>query len=128
MKEVYLYFRTQATIGSDDGAGDSAMYPLSHFCGAVPSAADTLNLYFKPAVAVQANDPDDDAANIINNDKIVVTLSNVNTHKDVIARLAQLFGGGPMAEPFITVADDVTSTYAVTGIAGLSTMTAPTLA
>ena len=128
MKEVYLYFRTQATLGSDDGVGDSACYPLSHFCGAIPSAADTLNLYFKPAVAVQANDPDDDAANIINNDKIVVTLSTVNTHKDVIARLAQLFGGGPMAEPFITVADDVTSTYAVTGIAGLSTMTAPTLA
>ena len=96
--------------------------------GFVPSADDTLNLYFKPAIAHSANDPDDDAANIINNDKIVVTLSTVNTHKDVIARLAQLFGGGPMAEPFITVADDVTSTYAVTGIASLSTMTAPTLA
>ena len=125
--EKYLYFRTEGTIGDDDAAGDSACYPLSNFMGFVPSADDTLNLYFKPAVAHSANDPDDDNANIINNDKIVVTLSTVNTHKDVIARLAQLFGGGPMAEPFITVADDVTSTYAVTGIAGLSTMTAPTL-
>ena len=133
MKEVYLYFRTQATLGSDDGAGDSAMYPLSHFCGAVPSAADTLNLYFKPAVAVQANDPDDDAANIINNDKIVVTLSSNNTHKDVIAALARLFsgaanGGSIYNDGFISVADDVTGVYAVSGIAGLSTMTAPTLA
>ena len=133
MKEVYLYFRTQATIGSDDGAGDSAMYPLSHFCGAVPSAADTLNLYFKPAVAVQANDPDDDAANIINNDKIVVTLSSNNTHKDVIANLARLFsgaanGGSIYSDGFVSVADDVTGVYAVSGIAGLSTMTAPTLA
>ena len=59
MKEVYLYFRTQSTLGSDDGAGDSACYPLSHFCGAVPSAADTLNLYFKPMIAVQQNTDDD---------------------------------------------------------------------
>ena len=132
MKEVYLYFRTQATLGSDDGVGDSACYPLSHFCGAIPSAADTLNLYFKPAVAVQANDPDDDAANIINNDKIVVSLSANNTHKDVIARLMRLFSGaangGIHQDGFIDVVDDVAGTSAVTGIAGLSTMTAPTLA
>ena len=132
MKEVYLYFRTIDVLGNDDAAGDSACYPLSHFCGAVPSADDTLNLYFKPMIAVQANDPDDDAANIINNDKIVVSLSANNTHKDVIARLARLFSGaangGIHHDGFISVADDVTGTYAVTGISGLSTMTAPTLA
>ena len=132
MKEVYLYFRTIGAIGDDDAAGDSACYPLSHFCGAIPSAADTLNLYFKPAVADQANDPDDDAANIINNDKIVVSLSANNTHKDVIARLMRLFSGaangGIHQDGFIDVVDDVAGTSAVTGIAGLSTMTAPTLA
>ena len=133
MKEVYLYFRTAGAAGDDDAAGDSAMYPLSHFCGAVPSADDTLNLYFKPAVAVQANDPDDDAANIINNDKIVVSLSTVNTHKTVMQDLARLFsgaanGGSIYNDGFISVADDVTGVYAVSGISGLSTMTAPTLA
>ena len=132
MKEVYLYFRTAGAIGDDDAAGDSACYPLSHFCGAIPSADDTLNLYFKPAVAVQANDPDDDAANIINNDKIVISLSANNTHKDVIARLMRLFSGaangGIHHDGFIDVVDDVAGTTAVTGIAGLSTMTAPTLA
>tara|TARA_R100000406_G_scaffold68902_1_gene49308 strand:+ start:35 stop:433 length:399 start_codon:yes stop_codon:yes gene_type:complete len=131
MKEVYLYFRTAGAIGDDDAAGDSACYPLSHFCGAIPSADDTLNLYFKPAVAVQANDPDDDAANIINNDKIVISLSANNTHKDVIARLMRLFSGaangGIHHDGFIDVVDDVAGTTAVTGIAGLSTMTAPTL-
>ena len=131
MKEVYLYFRTQATIGSDDGAGDSACYPLSHFCGAVPSAADTLNLYFKPMIGVQQN-TDDDVAEVLNNDKIVVSLSADNTHKDVIAALARLFSGaangGIHADGFISVADDVTGVYAVTGISGLSTMTTPTLA
>ena len=132
MKEVYLYFRTQATLGSDDGAGDSACYPLSHFCGAVPSAADTLNLYFKPMIGVQQN-TDDDVAEVLNNDKIVVSLSSNNTHKDVIAALARLFsgaanGGSIYNDGFISVADDVTGVYAVSGISGLSTMTTPTLA
>ena len=132
MKEVYLYFRTQATIGSDNAAGDSACYPLSHFCGAVPSADDTLNLYFKPMIGVQQN-TDDDVAEVLNNDKIVVTLSSNNTHKDVIAALARLFsgaanGGSIYNDGFISVADDVTGVYAVSGISGLSTMTTPTLA
>ena len=129
MKEVYLYFRTAGAIGDDDAAGDSACYPLSHFCGAVPSADDTLNLYFKPMIAVQ-EDAQTDA--VINNDKIVVTLSAVNTHKDVIARLMRLFsgaanGGNIYNDGFLDVVDDVAGTTAVTGIAGLSTMTAPTL-
>ena len=132
MKEVYLYFRTQATLGSDNAAGDSACYPLSHFCGAVPSANDTLNLYFKPMIGVQQN-TDDDVAEVLNNDKIVVSLSSNNTHKDVIAGLARLFsgasnGGSIYNDGFISVADDVTGVYAVDGISGLSTMTTPTLA
>ena len=129
MKEVYLYFRTVDAIGDDDAAGDSACYPLSSFAGAVPSADDTLNLYFKPAVAVMADGQD---GAVVNNDKIVVTLSANNTHKDVIARLMKLFSaaaiGGIHHDGFIDVVDDVAGTAAVTGIAGLSTMTAPTLA
>ena len=65
--EKYLYFRTQATLGSDDGSGDSALYPLSSLCGMVPSAADTLNLYFKPMIPVQADGQD---GAVINNDKV----------------------------------------------------------
>ena len=119
--EKYLYFRTQATLGSDDGSGDSAMYPLSSLKGMVPSAADTLNLYFTPMIPVQH---DDQNASVINADKVVVTLSSNNTHKNVIADLCALFSSaGSMKEGFISVADDVTSKYAVSGIAGLSTMT-----
>ncbi len=131
MKEVYLYFRTQATIGDDDAAGDSAMYPLSSLTGMVPSADDTLNLYFKKMVGVQQT-TDDDVAEVLNNDKIVVTLSSVNTHKDVIAKLSRLFAGaangGIHHDGFIDVVDDKAGTTAVTGIAGLSTITTETLA
>ena len=129
MKEVYLYFRTIGAIGDDDAAGDSALYPLSHFCGMVPSADDTLNLYFKPMIAVQEGGAA--AADVINNDKIVVSLSSNNTHKTVMADLARLFAGsangGIHHDGYIDVADDITGTYAVSGISGLSTMTAPTL-
>jgi hypothetical protein len=128
MKEVYLYFRTIAAAGDDDAAGDSAMYPLSSLKGMVPSADDTLNLYFTPAIAVMADGQD---GAVVNNDKIVVTLSSNNTHKDVITRLSRLFAGaangGIHHDGFIDVVDDVAGTAAVTGIAGLSTMTAPTL-
>ena len=120
--EKYLYFRTQATIGDDDAAGDSAMYPLSSLTGMVPTADDTLAIHFKPIIAVQADGQD---GAVVNNDKVIVTLSAVNTHKDVIERLAKLFIGS--RDSFISVADDKTSVYAVSGIAGLSTMTAPTL-
>ena len=128
MNEVYLYFRTVAAIGDDDAAGDSAMYPLSSLKGMVPSADDTLNLYFTPAIAVMADGQD---GAVVNNDKIVVSLSSNNTHKDVITRLSRLFAGaangGIHHDGFIDVVDDVAGTTAVTGIAGLSTMTAPTL-
>mgnify|MGYP003139777719 CR=1 FL=1 len=128
MKEVYLYFRTIGTIGDDDAAGDSALYPLSSFKGMVPSADDTLNLYFTPAVAVMADGQD---GAVVNNDKIVVSLSSNNTHKTVMADLARLFSGaangGIHHDGYIDVADDITGTYAVSGINGLSTMTAPTL-
>ena len=53
-------------------------------------------------------------------------ISSNNTHKDVITKLSRLFAGaangGIHQDGFIDVADDLTSTYAVTGIAGLSSI------
>ena len=100
MKEVYLYFRTVAAIGDDDAAGDSAMYPLSSLKGMVPSADDTLDLYFTPAIAVMADGQD---GAVVNNDKIVVTLSSNNTHKDVITRLSRLFAGAASAPSMVSL-------------------------
>lgn len=123
MKEVYLYFRTQATLADDDASGDSVMYPLSHMCGMVPSADDTLNIYFKPLIPVQADGQD---GAVINNDYIVVSLSAANTHKAVITDLSRLFAGaangGIHADGFIDVVDDLAGTQAVAGISGLSTI------
>ena len=123
MKEVYLYFRTQATLADDDASSDSAMFPLSRLTGMHPTADDTLALHFLPQIR---NNGDGQADDFTNNDKVIVSLSAVNTHKAVISELCRLFAGaangGIHADGFIDVADDVNSTYAVSGVSGLSTI------
>jgi hypothetical protein len=123
MKEVYLYFRTQAVLADDDSSADSACFPLSRFTGMHPTADDTLAIHFEPQIR---NNGDGQADDFTNNDKVIVTLSSVNTHKDVITELSRLFAGaangGIHADGFLDVADDLTGNYAVTGIAGLSTI------
>ena len=123
MKEVYLYFRTQATLADDDASADSAMFPLSKLRGMVPSADDTLNIYFDPMIPVQH---DDQNASVINADYVVCSIGT-NDHKDAIAALTRLFagaanGGSIYNDGFISVADDYAGVYAVSEVTALSTI------
>ena len=122
MKEVYLYFRTQATLADDDASADSAMFPLSKLRGMVPSADDTLNIYFDPMIPVQH---DDQNASVINADYVVCSIGT-NDHKDAIAALTRLFAGaangGIHHDGYISVADDYAGTYAVSEVTALSTI------
>ena len=122
MKEVYLYFRTQATLADDDDSAQSCMFPLSKLRGMVPSADDTLNIYFDPMIPVQH---DDQNASVINADYVVCTIGT-NDHKDAIAALTRLFAGaangGIHHDGYISVADDLTATYAVSEVTALSTI------
>ena len=122
MKEVYLYFRTQATLADDDASADSVMFPLSKLRGMVPSADDTLNIYFDPMIPVQH---DDQNASVINADYVVCTIG-ANDHKDAIAALTRLFAGaangGIHHDGYISVADDYAGTYAVSEVTALSTI------
>ena len=130
MKEVYLYFRTQASAsaGDDDGSDDSCMFPLSKLTGMHPTAADTLTLFFEPVTMKEKVqfDHDGDSTTSVKNDKVVCTLTTNDTHKTAMQDLARLFAGaangGIHADGFISVADDQTSTYAISGIGGLSTI------
>ena len=127
MKEVYLYFRTIAAIGSDDSSADSAMFPLSRLQGMVPSADDTLNIYFKPMINQENNrfDHDADSTAGVNSDYVVCTIGT-NDHKDTMAALSRLFAGAANGsihhDGTIVVADDVTGTYAVSEVTALSTI------
>ena len=82
MKEVYLYFRTIAALGDDDSSADSAMFPLSRLQGMVPSADDTLNIYFKPMINQENNrfDHDADSTAGVNSDYVVCQIGT-NDHK-----------------------------------------------
>jgi hypothetical protein len=121
MKEVYLYFRTIAVLGDDDSSADSMMFPLSRLTAMVPTADDTLALYFEPAIR---NQPDADATPV-NNDYVVCTIG-ANDHKDAITALSRLFAGaangGIHHDGFIVVADDLAATYAVSEVTALSTI------
>ena len=124
--EKYLYFRTQQTIGSDDGADDSVVFPLSSFLGAFPSAADTFEMRFKPVKRVASDGQD---GNVINADKVVVSLSTNNTFKKVIGDLLKAIYrdegfSTDGSSNFIVVADDLSTNpkYLVDGISGLSTI------
>ena len=122
MKEVYLYFRTQATLADDDASADSVMFPLSKLRGMVPSADDTLNIYFDPMIPVQH---DDQNGSVINADYVVCTIGT-NDHKDAIAALTRLFAGaangGIHHDGYLSVADDLTATYAVPEVTALSSI------
>ena len=123
MKEVYLYFRTQATLADDDASADSCMFPLSKLRGMVPSADDTLNIYFDPMIPVQH---DDQNASVINADYVVCSIGT-NDHKDAIAALTRLFAGaangGIHHDGYISVADDYAGTYAVSEVTAVGAIT-----
>ena len=129
MKEIYLYFRTQATLADDDASADSMCFPLSRLTGMVPTADDTLTLFFQPVIMKEKVqfDHDGDSTTSVINDKVVCTIG-ANDHKDAISALARLFsgaatGGSIYNDGLIVVADDLSSTYAVSEITALSTIT-----
>ena len=128
MKEVYLYFRTQATLADDDASADSMCFPLSRLTGMVPTADDTLTLFFQPVIMKEKVqfDHDGDSTTSVINDKVVCTIGT-NDHADAIAALSRLFAGaatgGVHQDGFIVVADDLAGTYAVSEVTALSTIT-----
>lgn len=124
--EKYLYFRTQATIGDDDDAAQSACFPLSSFLGMHPTADDTLALHFKPQIAVVSDGQD---GNVINSDKVILTLASNNTHKAAMQGLIKAFNKDEGFDPagdssFIVVADDISTgtKYIVPEVSAVSTI------
>jgi hypothetical protein len=124
--EKYLYFRTQATIGDDQDAGDSACWPLSSFVGMHPTADDTLALHFKPQIAVSG---DGQSGSVVNTDKVILTLGTNNTHKAAMENLIKAFKAekgfnSDGDDSFIVVADDISTgtKYLVPEVSAVSTI------
>ena len=123
MKEVYLYFRTQATLADDDDSAQSCCIPLSSFKGMHPTSDTALTLFYTPQIRSTGDGQD---GNVVNNDSIVLTVGT-NDHKDAMTALARLFAGaangGIHHDGFIVVADDLAATYAVSEVTAVGAIT-----
>ena len=123
MKEVYLYFRTQATLGDDDDSAQSCCIPLSSFKGMHPTSDTALTLFFEPQIPYLAAAEADQFANC---DAVILTVGT-NDHKDAITDLTRLFSGaangGIHHDGLIVVADDLAATYAVSTVTAVGTIT-----
>ena len=123
MKEVYLYFRTQATLADDDDSAQSCCIPLSSFKGMHPTSDTALTLFYTPQIRLRGDGQD---GNVVNNDSIVLTVGT-NDHKDAMTALAKLFAGaangGIHHDGFIVVADDLAATYAVSEVTAVGAIT-----
>ena len=123
MKEVYLYFRTQATLADDDDSGQSGCFKLSRLTGMHPTSDTALTLFFEPQIPYLAAAEADQFANC---DAVILTVGT-NDHKDAITDLTRLFAGAANGcihhDGFIVVADDLAATYAVSTVTAVGTIT-----
>jgi len=110
MEEVYLYFRTQATIGDDDAAADSCLFPLSSYAGmqAVGTGGATnITLYFKSMLNYDGMDQADGTETI--SDSVTVSLTSGRTVKEFISDFtAKINDIASKQNRFLTVGDDLT--------------------
>ena len=122
MKEVYLYFRTQATLADDDDSGQSGCFKLSRLTGMHPTGDAALTLFFEPQIPYLAAAEADQFANC---DSVILTVGT-NDHKDAIADLCRLFAGaangGIHADGYVDVADDLTAKYAVSTVTAVASI------
>jgi|TARA_R100000479_G_C6382716_1_gene201788 hypothetical protein len=121
MNEKYLYFRTQATIGDDDGTGESCCFPLSALVGMQPTADSSLTLYFKSMLNRDGMDVGSNA--VVVSDSVTLTLATANTHKEAMQDLCERFLSSK--DGMIVVGDDLSTNteYFSTLISAVGTIT-----
>jgi len=121
MNEKYLYFRTQATIGDDDGTGESCCFPLSALVGMQPTADSSLTLYFKSMLNRDGMDVGSNA--VVVSDSVILTLATANTHRETMEALCEKFLSPK--DGMIVVGDDLSTDteYFSTLISAVGTIT-----
>ena len=111
MEEVYVYFRTQATIGDDDDKAQSCLFPMSSFAGYEASSASGTNsvtLYFKSMFNYDGMDQADDSVTI--SDSVKLNLASTSTQKDFISAFIQKVNDiASKQNRFFMVGDDLST-------------------
>lgn len=112
MEEVYLYFRTQTTLASDDDDAQSCCFPLSAFSGMQFSSANGTNsvtLYFR---SLRNNFGYDEAANSdVVSDSVAIILKDTSTNREFRKEFLEAIDSAKMklGSKFFVVGDNVST-------------------
>ena len=106
--DKYFYFRTQADQDNDDGIDDSLCLPVRQIRSMNPSSDTAITITFD-SVYNTSTDGDNE---VVIGDTVVLNINQGKT-KEVLERLVEVVNSSYPAytDGFITVADDVTTTY-----------------
>jgi hypothetical protein len=119
--DKYFYFRTQADQDNDDGIDDSLCLPVRQIRSMNPSSDTAITITFD-SVYNTSTDGDNE---VVIGDTVVLNVNQGKT-KEVLERLVEVVNSSYPAytDGFITVADDVTTTYLTSSSAADETVSA----
>ena len=119
--DKYFYFRTQADQDNDDGIDDSLCLPVRQIRSMNPSSDTAITITFD-SVYNTSTDGDNE---VVIGDTVVLNI-NQGRAKEVLERLVEVINSSYPAysDGFITVADDVTTTYLTSSAAADETVSA----
>ena len=119
--DKYFYFRTQADQDNDDGIDDSLCLPVRQIRSMNPSSDTAITITFD-SVYNTSTDGDNE---VVIGDTVVLNVNQGKT-KEVLERLVEVVNSSYPAynDGFITVADDVTTTYLTSSAAADETVAA----
>ena len=105
--ENFLYFRTEAAVGDDDGTTNSALFPASSFRGAEMASDSSLVLSFQNLLRPDGQGNSlvlDNAANLPLVDTVALNITD-NKGREVLEAIVGAMNSG-LNSGFIVVGDD----------------------
>ena len=119
--DKYFYFRTQADQDNDDGIDDSLCLPVRMIRSMTPRS-DTAIVIMFDSVYNTSTDGDNE---VVIADQVIINVNQGKT-QEVLQRLVEVINSSYPAysDGFITVADDVTTTYLTSSAAADETVAA----
>ena len=119
--DKYFYFRTQADQDNDDGIDDSLCLPVRMIRSMNPSSDTAITISFDSVYNTYTGGDGE----VVIADTVVLNINQGKT-KEVLAHLVRVINSSYPAytDGFITVADDVTTTYLTSSAAADETVAA----
>tara|TARA_R100001244_G_scaffold70083_1_gene56984 strand:- start:4 stop:426 length:423 start_codon:yes stop_codon:yes gene_type:complete len=119
--DKYFYFRTQADQDDDDGIDDSLCLPVRQIRGMNPTSDTALTIWFDSAYNTYTGGDGE----VVISDSVILNVTQGKT-QEVLETLIRAMNSSYPAytDGFITVADDVTTTYLTSSAAADETVAA----